>query len=228
MKDKKMKASVDKKQKKLRKEGKKFEIEFSQNNQNTNDDVNMDIESKENLIEEEKIGKYWEKNVIYSPSYTHGSIDIVNKDSLLSNIGDKLVFLNSESFQSGSKSISFEGESIITFISIYKTSLVVCSLDNSLIRVYDTETNKTTKIIKLNKIIAKKFILDSTQQYLAVIMSNNTIAVYETVNFNQICNFQASNIFLSDIIFNPIKKSFILYSAADDGLIKAWDVMLGK
>lgn len=239
------KKSIENSKKKLKKQGKNFELSFSSNKMEVDEivqDKQPEEEIKNNDENEKKIGKYWKSKVLYTPSYITGSFDFLNKDIMLSNIGDKLVYLNPENFikieidnihQSEGKSriineISFEGEEIISFISIPKNGNIVISTDKSLIRVFDTLINKVVYTLKLNKTIAKKFLLDPSQQILASVLANHSVITYNTSNFSVIRVLNISNIYINDIIFSPHINKSLLFSATDDGMIKGYDINSGS
>lgn len=300
------KKSFEKRKTKLKKEGKKFGIEYTQDN-----DKNMEIDDIENgvinignmnldnidinnlpdinevlkkqginttktITNEEntitpiddnlnqnylnKVGKFWSKNEIFSPSYIRGNVEILKNNKILSNLGNKLKILDGDTFEmtnldlsenSNKKhtEITYENEEFVSYVFLSKKEHLVCCMDNSLVRVFElnfnstsgaTEENFNTKIntqhknitliktIKLNKAISKKMIVDSTQKYVALVMSDKTITVIDTENYNIVSKFVGHSMFINDIIFNPIKKSFQIYSGAEDGVIKVWDILLGK
>lgn len=226
------KKSFEKQQKKLKRDNMKFNIEFTEPSaadEGMVDDTLFYREEPAVKTEMEmKVGKSWLKSTIFSPIYMRGPVEVLDAETVVSSVGEKLLFLDSQTFESSDLFMSNENEEIVSFAIIQKLRIAVCCMTNSLIRVFDIATKKASKTIKLNKVVAKKMLVDPSQKYIAMMMSNSTIQVYDTEHFNNVCNFVGSQGFIHDIIFSPIKKSFVVYSGSESGEIRVWDIMLGK
>lgn len=203
-----------------------------------------------------KVGKYWEKKDIISPVYTKGQVEIMNPNVILSNTGSTVKFLDGNTFESLSNSnttkdnketentivdFNHEDEEIVAFLHISRKNHLICCMENSLLRVFDLSANtdnkntnnkkvdsKLVKTIKLNKTLCKKMVTDSTQRFIACMMTDKTISIIDVENYTVVNNFIGHKLFINDIVFNPIKKSFLVYSGSEDGEIKVWDILLGK
>lgn len=313
------KKSYQKKRESLKKQNKKFEVNYNNNNNNRNldeEDNNMDIDNDmvdavvvdpstinlnnlnnlnipslntkgsnldlKNLSEEYsyKVGKYWEKQELFSPVYTKDKVEIITNNILLSNIGNTIKILDGTTFENISinnnlgkfsenvnntnkpkyAELNYDNEEITSFVFNHKNNHLICCMENSLIRIFEFENkenveekqkneenfnsfnvntknadfmsnkskNTLVKTIKLNKIVSKKMVIDSTQHFIAMLMSDKSIQVLETVNYSIISNFTGHKMFVNDIVFNPTKKSYVIYSGSEDGEIKVWDVILNK
>eukprot|EP00340_Litonotus_pictus_P008334 CAMPEP_0170519876 /NCGR_PEP_ID=MMETSP0209-20121228/5121_1 /TAXON_ID=665100 ORGANISM="Litonotus pictus, Strain P1" /NCGR_SAMPLE_ID=MMETSP0209 /ASSEMBLY_ACC=CAM_ASM_000301 /LENGTH=977 /DNA_ID=CAMNT_0010805861 /DNA_START=685 /DNA_END=3618 /DNA_ORIENTATION=- len=71
-------------------------------------------------------------------------------------------------------------------------------------------------------------VVDSTQKFIAMMMSDKTITILEIGSYSIVANFTGHSMFVNDIVFNPLKKSYVVYSGSEDGEIKVWDILLGK
>ena len=108
-------------------------------------------------------------------------------------------------------------------------------MSNSLIRVFDLTTKQTTKIykvfiyvIQLNKVVGNIIKFDPSSKFFAVICSNNTVIVYEYENGAIINVFQGHSNIIHSLIFNTDRDKYVLYTASEDGTLRAWDIVLNK
>lgn len=253
---KKSKNEFNKKKKMLKSVDKKFKVDYN-SNENTMVDENILSENLlENDIVmsgtiglseeyENKVGKYWEKKTLFSTCYTKGNVEVVNSQLLgyensesgviLSNSGNKIHFLDANTFQllaqsKGLNEISYNNEEFISFLYIpLKKHLIAC-MENSLIRVFEISSIaiKLIKTIKLNKTLARKIIIDPTNKFLALMLSDNSIMILESDNYSIVSTFIGHKMFVNDICFSPIKKNFVLYSGSEDGQLRVWDILFGK
>jgi WD40 repeat protein len=206
--------------------------------QDTNQDNFKEDLISENLIQ---IGKFWESKNLIEPKNTTGNLLFIenqnlnsnsnseeNKDYILSLVEDSLLILNADDF-SVFKTLKQNEETFISFAYNPMKRQIICSMSNSLIRIYDIDTLHCTKVWKLNKIVAKMIKVDPSYKFFAIAGSNNSILTYDLNNFNLINSFSpAHDGFIYDMAFNPDKEKYLLYSASEDGCVKIWDLILNK
>lgn len=213
------------------------------------------LKSSKNLeITEEfknKVGKIWNKKEIFSQVYYNGSVEIIkgavlglkNTSIILSNSGNKINILDAETFEllefesvnkMKSTFIAHQEEDIVTFFYLGSKRHLICSMENSLIRVFDLKnltlhgnSCKIFKSIKLNKTICNKIVASSNQTFIALMLADRCIQIHNN-DYTLLGIHKAHEMAINDIIFNPSTNSSILFSGSEDGLIKIWDVILSK
>lgn len=209
---------------------------------------------KPNNITEEfrnKVGKIWKKKEIFSQVYINGSVEIIkgttlgltNPSLILSNSGNKINIIDGQNFEllefeSINKIkcsfIAHQEEEIITFFYLGSKKHLICSMENSLIRIFDLRnlsihgnSCKVLKSIKLNKTVCNKIVTNNNQNFIAFMLADRTIQVLNS-DYSLLGVYKAHELTINDIIFSPISNSSILFSGSEDGTIKIWDVILSK
>jgi U3 small nucleolar RNA-associated protein 13 len=176
-----------------------------------------------------KIGKFWQGSCLIEPKNTSGKLVFIEEDNLiLSQVENELHIINQTDLNL-IKKISQKEESILAFTYNSKKKEIICSMSNSLIRVYDLfNVNKCKYVWKLNKESAKILRVDKAFKFIALATSSNKILVYDSENFKLLSTFSEHSGFIYDLQFNPDKEKFLLYSASEDGSVKIWDIILNK
>jgi U3 small nucleolar RNA-associated protein 13 len=184
-----------------------------------------------------KIGKFWDGKTLIEPKNTMGRLTFIegaNTNNTLNNftlsqVGDGLYILNSEDFSLLDK-ITPNEESIVSYTYCQRKNEIICSMSNSLVRVYDLTVGsiKSNKVWKLNKEIARLMRVDQTGKFLAIATARNNIFVYDTETYKLLNSFSGHSGFIYDLSFSPDKEKFLLYSASEDGTVKIWDILLNK
>lgn len=182
-----------------------------------------------------KIGKFWDGKTLIEPKNTMGRLTFIESTSFnpnnftLSQVGDGLYILNSEDFSLLDKIMPTE-ESIVSYTYCQRKNEIICSMSNSLVRVYDLTLGaiKSKKVWKLNKEIARLMRIDQTGKFLAIATARNNILVYDTETYKLLNSFSGHSGFIYDLSFSPDKEKFMLYSASEDGTVKIWDILLNK
>merc|ERR1711957_516108 len=121
------------------------------------------------------------------------------------------------------KTFSYPEESFSTFNYNSNKNELVCAMMNSSIRIFDISTGKSTKMWKLTKSNGKHIKFDKAFKFIAIATTNHHLLIYDSHKFNLINTFEAHSNFIFDLEFNPDTEKFIIYTASEDGAIKAWD-----
>lgn len=216
-------------------DGNQYKIEINKNteeeNINENENVNT-IEKTQTNQELVKIGKYWNGSVLIEPKNTSGKITFdENKGVFFSIVGEGLRIFEIENLSQVKERgiIQQENESVVSYCyNNIRRNEIICSMSNSLIRVFNLDTLKCIKTWKLNKVLARVMKIDPAGKFLAIASTEHSLFIYDLSNYSLVSTFTGHTNFVYDLAFNPDKEKFILYSASEDGTVKVWDIILNK
>ena len=97
-----------------------------------------------------------------------------------------------------------------------------------MITIFDFDTEKILNQIKIHKAAGKIVKIDPSNNFFAVVTSRNNINIYNIKNLNLECVFEEHNHIIYDIIFNPNKEKFELYSCSEDSTVRVFNLLLAK
>lgn len=124
--------------------------------QNYDEDVtfNKEDEGMHDYEASLKIGKFWKDKVILDPKNTSGRFAFHDKQ-IFSIVGSKIHVLDQDTLNF-IKAIHQENESIVNFAHNSFKNELICSMDNSLMRVFNVETGKCIKAWKVSDTFLNK------------------------------------------------------------------------
>ena len=183
---------------------------------------------KENQKDEFKIAKYFSQTKLIEPKNTSKDLLFIPEEEIILSLCDgKLYSLNILTYKIQS-TFSVPKTNIISFTYNDKLRQIITLLENSMITIFDFDTEKIINQIKIHKAAGKIVKIDPSKNFFAVVTSRNNINIYNIKNLNLECVFEEHNHIIYDIIFNPIKEKFELYSCSEDSTVRVWNLLLAK
>jgi len=191
------------------------------------EEENIDI-SKEKQKEEFKISKYFSKIKLIEPKNTNKDLLFLpEEDIILSLCEGKLYSLNISTYKISS-SYYIPKTNITAFTFNDKLRQIITLLENSMIAIFDFDTEKIISQIKIHKSTGKIVKIDPSKNFFAVVTSKNKINIYNIKNLNLEFVLEEHSHIIYDIIFNPNKEKFELYSCSEDSTVRVWNLLIGK
>ena len=183
---------------------------------------------KEDNKDEFKIAKYFSQTKLIEPKNTNKDLLFLPEEEIILSLCDgKLYSLNISSYQILS-TFSIPKTNIISFTYNNKLRQIITLLETSMITIFDFDTEKVLSQIKIHKAAGKMVKIDPSNNFFAVVTSRNNINIYNIKNLNLECVFEEHNHIIYDIIFNPNKEKFELYSCSEDSTVRVWNLLLAK
>jgi len=196
--------------------------------------VTKSFEEGENILlegtkkEEFKIAKYFSQIKLIEPKNTDKDLLFLPEEEIILSLCDgKLYSLNIFTYKILS-TFYVPKTNIISFTYNDKLRQIITLLENSMITIFDFDTEKILSQIKIHKASGKIVKIDPSKNFFAVVTSRNNINIYNIKNLNLECIFEEHNHIIHDIIFNPIKEKFELYSCSEDYTVRVWNLLLAK
>ena len=179
-------------------------------------------------MEEYKIAKYFSQTKLIEPKNTNMDLLFLpEEDSILSLCDGKLFSLNINTYKINSIYFSLR-YNIINFAYNDKLRQIITLLESSMIAIFDFDTEKIVSQIKIHKAIGKIVKIDPSKNFFAVVTSRNNINIYNIKNLSLECILEDHKHIIYDIIFNPSKEKFELYSCSEDSTVRVWNLLLRK
>ena len=241
------KIGKNKKNKKNKQKNKGKQKEHKDNNI-TDDNINLNPDSSNNKIKlskltedegkidsqqdeqknEFKIAKYFSQTKLIEPKNTNKDLLFLpEEETILSLCEGKLYSLNIFTYKINSI-FSIPKTNIISFTYNNKLRQIIALLETSMIKIFDFDTEKILYEIKIHKAAGKIVKIDPSYNFFAVVTSRNNINIYNIKNLSLECVFEEHKHIIYDIIFNPNKEKFELYSCSEDGTIRVFNLLLAK
>ena len=187
-----------------------------------------DILLEERKNDEFKIAKYFSQVKLIEPKNTGNDLLFLPEEEIILSLCDgKLYSLNISTYKILS-TFYVPKTNINSFTYNDKLRQIITLLENSMIAIFDFDTEKILSQIKIHKASGKIVKIDPSKNFFAVVTSRNNINIYNIKNLNLECIFEEHNHIIYDIIFNPIKEKFELYSCSEDSTIRVWNLLLAK
>ena len=184
--------------------------------------------SKENQKDEFKIAKYFTQTKLIEPKNTNKDLLFLPEEEIILSLCDgKLYSLNILTYKIIS-TFSIPKTNIISFTFNNSLRQIIALLETSMITIFDFDTEKILNQIKIHKAAGKIVKIDPSNNFFAVVTSRNNINIYNIKNLNLECVFEEHNHIIYDIIFNPNKEKFELYSCSEDSSVRVWNLLLAK
>ena len=184
--------------------------------------------SKENQKDEFKIAKYFTQTKLIEPKNTNKDLLFLPEEEIILSLCDgKLYSLNILTYKIIS-TFSIPKTNIISFTFNNSLRQIIALLETSMITIFDFDTEKILNQIKIHKAAGKIVKIDPSNNFFAVVTSRNNINIYNIKNLNLECVFEEHNHIIYDIIFNPNKEKFELYSCSEDSTVRVWNLLLAK
>ena len=178
--------------------------------------------------EEFKIAKYFSQTKLIEPKNTNKDLLFIpEEDVILSLCDGKLYSLNINTFKIISTYFSPKNN-IIGFAYNDKLRQIITLLELSMIIIFDFDTEKIINQIKIHKAVGKIVKIDPSKNFFAVVTSKNNINIYNSKNLSLECILEDHKHIIYDIIFNPIKDKFELFSCSEDSTVRIWNLLLRK
>ena len=241
------KIGKNKKNKKNKQKNKGKQKEHKENNIN-DDNINLNPDSSNNKIKlskltedegkidsqqdeqknEYKIAKYFSQTKLIEPKNTNKDLLFLPEEEIILSLCDgKLYSLNIFTYKINSI-FSIPKTNIISFTYNNKLRQIIALLETSMIKIFDFDTEKILYEIKIHKAAGKIVKIDPSYNFFAVVTSRNNINIYNIKNLSLECVFEEHKHIIYDIIFNPNKEKFELYSCSEDGTIRVFNLLLAK
>ena len=183
---------------------------------------------KENQKDEFKIAKYFSQENLIEPKNTSKDLLFLPEEEIILSLCDgKLYSLNILSYKIIS-TFSIPKTNIISFTFNNKLRQIITLLETSMITIFDFDTEKILSQIKIHKAAGKIVKIDPSNNFFAVVTSRNNINIYNIKSLNLECIFEEHSHIIYDIIFNPNKDKFELYSCSEDSTVRVWNLLLAK
>ena len=171
-------------------------------------------DNKKQEKEEFKIAKFFSQTKLLEPKNTNKDILFLpEEDSILSLCDGKLYSLNITTYKIISTYFSPKNN-IISFEYNNKLRQIITLLESSMIMIFDFDTEKIISQIKIHKAMGKIVKIDPSKTFFAVVTSRNNIHIYNIKNLSLECTLEDHTHIIYDIIFNPNKEKFELYSCS--------------
>ena len=184
--------------------------------------------NKKQEKEEFKIAKYFSQTKLIEPKNTNKDLLFLpEEDSILSLCNGKLYCLNITTLKIISKFYSPKNN-IISFEYNDKLRQIITLLESSMIMIFDFDTEKIISQIKIHKAMGKIVKIDPSKNFFAVVTSRNNIHIYNIKNLSLECTLEGHTHIIYDIIFNPNKEKFELFSCSEDSTVRTWNLLLRK
>ena len=185
-------------------------------------------DNKKQEKEEFKIAKFFSQTKLLEPKNTNKDILFLpEEDSILSLCDGKLYSLNITTYKIISTYFSPKNN-IISFEYNNKLRQIITLLESSMIMIFDFDTEKIISQIKIHKAMGKIVKIDPSKTFFAVVTSRNNIHIYNIKNLSLECTLEDHTHIIYDIIFNPNKEKFELYSCSEDSTVRTWNLLLRK
>ena len=97
-----------------------------------------------------------------------------------------------------------------------------------MITIFDFDTEKIVNQIKIHKAVGKTVKINPSKNFFAVVTSRNNINIYNIKNLSLECVLEGHAHIIYDIIFNPNKEKFELFSCSEDSTVRTWNLLLRK
>ena len=189
------------------------------------------INQKNNIQKEKeefKIAKYFSQTKLIEPKNTNKDLLFIpEEDVILSLCDGKLYSLNINTYKIISTYYSPKNN-IINFTYNDKLRQIITLLESSMITIFDFDTEKIISQIKIHKAVGKIVKIDPSKNFFAVVTSRNNINIYNMKNLSLETVLEDHTHIIYDIIFNPNKEKFELYSCSEDCTIRVWNLLLRK
>ena len=190
------------------------------------DNINQKAKPKEK--EEYKIAKYFSQSKLIEPKNTNKDLLFIpEEESILSLCDGKVYSLNINTYKIVSTYFSPKNN-IINFAYNNKLRQIITLLESSMIAIFDFDTEKIVSQIKIHKSVGKIVKIDPSKNFFAVVTSRNNINIYNIKNLSLECVLEDHTHIIYDIIFNPNKEKFELYSCSEDSTVRVWNLLLRK
>ena len=184
--------------------------------------------SKENRKDEFKVAKYFTQTKLIEPKNTNKDLLFLPEEEIILSLCDgKLYSLNILTYKIIS-TFSIPKINIISFTFNNSLRQIIALLETSMITIFDFDTEKILNQIKIHKAAGKIVKIDPSNNFFAVVTSRNNINIYNIKNLNLECVFEEHNHIIYDIIFNPNKEKFELYSCSEDSTVRVFNLLLAK
>ena len=195
------------------------------------DENNIENINQKNIQKEKeefKIAKYFSQTKLIEPKNTNKDLLFIpEEDIILSLCEGKLYSLNINTYKIISTYYSPKNN-IINFAYNDKLRQIITLLESSMITIFDFDTEKIVSQIKIHKAVGKIVKIDPSKNFFAVVTSRNNINIYNIKNLALECVLEDHTHIIYDIIFNPNKEKFELYSCSEDCTIRVWNLLLRK
>ena len=192
------------------------------------DEEEKNESSTENKKDEFKIAKYFSQTKLIEPKNTSKDLLFLPEEEIILSLCDgKLYSLNISTYKIIS-TFYVPKANIISFTYNDKLRQIITLLETSMITIFDIDTEKILSQIKIHKAAGKIVKIDPSKNFFAVVTSRNKINIYNIKNLNLECIFEEHNHIIYDIIFNPNKEKFELYSCSEDSTVRVWNLLLAK
>ena len=186
------------------------------------------IPENNNKKEEFGIAKYFSQTNLIEPKNTNKDLLFIpEEDSILSLCDGKLYSLNINTHKINSTYFSPKNN-IIGFTYNDKLRQIITLLESSMITIFDFDTEKIVSQIKIHKAVGKIVKIDPSKNFFAVVTSRNNINIYSIKNLSLECVLEGHSHIINDIIFNPNKEKFELFSCSEDSTVRVWNILLRK
>ena len=194
------------------------------NNEEEKISENMNQKSKDNDLF--KIAKYFSKTNLIEPKNTNKDLLFIpDEDCILSLCDGKLYSLNIITHKIMSTYFSPKNN-ILAFEYNDKLRQIITLLESSMITIFDFDTEKILNQIKIHKAVGKIVKIDPSKNFFAVVTSRNNINIYNLKNLSLECVLEGHSHIIYDIIFNPTKEKFELFSCSEDSTVRTWNLLL--
>ena len=178
--------------------------------------------------DEFKIAKYFSQTNLIEPKNTNKDLLFIpDEESILSICDGKLYSLNINTYKINNTYFSPKNN-IINFTYNDKLRQIITLLESSMIAIFDFDTEKIVSQIKIHKAMGKIVKIDPSKNFFAVVTSRNNINIYNIKNLSLECILEGHSHIVYDIIFNPNKEKFELFSCSEDCTVRVWNLLLRK
>ena len=188
--------------------------------------ISENPKSKEN--DEFKIAKYFSQTKLIEPKNTNKDLLFIPEEEVILSLCDgKLLSLNINTYKITSTYFSPKNN-ILSFAYNDKLRQIITLLESSMITIFDFDTEKIVNQIKIHKAVGKIVKIDPSKNFFAVVTSRNNINIYNIKNLSLECVLEGHAHIIYDIIFNPNKEKFELFSCSEDSTVRTWNLLLRK
>ena len=190
--------------------------------------ISGDFVENNDINDEYKVAKYFSKTKLLEPKNTNQDLFFLpEEDSILSICNGKIYCLNINNLQL-IQTYFYPNNTIINYTYNPKNRQIISLTENSMIIIFDFDTTKIITQIKIHKTVGRIVKIDPSNNFFAVVNSNNNINIYNAKNFTLESSLEGHNHIIYDIIFNPNMEKFEIFSCSEDCTIKIWNILLRK